>query len=504
MTENLTKNSTVEENSSFEFKPLLGLVAVAFLVRLLLLSKSPFHWDSIDFIVCGRETLDNLSISYAHGTGFPLIVLLASFTQILSRIFGINEVPAFLGFTALVASLSLIPFYAFCRHFQSKIGALISCALFAFFPTFFSITTYGRLDHALSLLLACSAFGILSDKISLKKQAIFGAILFGLAGASRLPILFTLPFWVVAFVWMHKKQWKQATVKIAIIFVPVFAVACFGLYLPLWIKDPSKGPFAQGTNSVANIRGASYWLGLFSPVFYQRALVFIQKSFTWLGLLASFAGGAIFLRKDKLKFFFVLSYLILSISYFGNIACLAPRYLIAFSIPLIVFQGVLFEWFYEKRRKLAVFAVLIFVLTINSGLLPIMYQRTVFNGQESFTMFLDKVLPKNAVLLSKDELIFHKYYSKRKDVHFDEFPTTLKREVMDQFAAQMKQWEAEGKKIFITQSGFTYDPKKLFFEVVSNNYDVILVGDAKNEDWHRKSLRTGIFQEKLFFLKRKP
>ena len=70
---------------------LLFLFLLAFIIRLLLISKGPFHMDTLDLAINAVKSLDNLSIHYMHGAGYPLTVIVGSSTAIA----GSGVAPAF-------------------------------------------------------------------------------------------------------------------------------------------------------------------------------------------------------------------------------------------------------------------------------------------------------------------------------------------------------------------------------------------------------------------------
>jgi len=133
--------------SNKEKLSLLALFIIALLPRILLLSKGPFHWDSLAMIICGEKTLRG-EICLAQDIGAYGSILTNSLFIFVGSYLGLSSEQAVLFFVSFFSAVSILIFYLFIKEFfKTEKLALYSTVLFAFLPTYFSVSTFGRTDH---------------------------------------------------------------------------------------------------------------------------------------------------------------------------------------------------------------------------------------------------------------------------------------------------------------------------------------------------------------------
>ena len=57
----------------------LLLFSLAFIIRFLLISKGPFHLDTLSLAINAEKTLGTLTLHYQHMPGYPLVVIMIFF-----------------------------------------------------------------------------------------------------------------------------------------------------------------------------------------------------------------------------------------------------------------------------------------------------------------------------------------------------------------------------------------------------------------------------------------
>ena len=142
--------------------PLL-LFFISFLLRLSLISKGPYHLDSLNLTLLAEKTLETGSLQSQFGPGYPLTVILAALFIFVSRIFSQNDPILAVNFMSVVFSSLCIPvFYAITDKLFGRLTAFLSAIMFSLSPIFLGVSVFGK-SHTPSLFcLLVGLFYLLS------------------------------------------------------------------------------------------------------------------------------------------------------------------------------------------------------------------------------------------------------------------------------------------------------------------------------------------------------
>jgi len=482
---------------------LVGIFAIAAIPRFAFISKGPFHYDTLDYVIAGKKTLETGSLHYAHGVGYPLTVILSAFSQLIFGFFLADGIKAVLIITVIGASLATLAFFIFVDFlFKNKKIALFSALIFSFFPPFFSVTTYGRLDHAFALLFVISSFYFLFRHLRAKnvKYLVYSSVFLGLAVCTRFSTLWTVfPYLFVYVSWNSRlKKNKLIVFKNAFtidkfvfsVFPAILTVTAF--YLPMFLNSG----ISRFIEVISNPYQAK-WMGLFTPLL-TLSISWMVKSLTYLGIALGILGIYFIFKEKKFICFFSVVWVILLTLYFGNLSSVSPRYLILPSLPLFFVIGFSIHKIEQFRKYLGLTILAILIFWTVYPIYPILEFRHSHNMQKEFAMYLKNITEENAIILAKDEGIFLRYYLESTNRSITSFPSTCNQVKMDEFFERMDSWLGENRSVYIIETGFAYDPCGLFLNTLLQNYNLTLVGKHLNEDWHHKSISPGLFEERVF------
>ena len=500
-----------KQNNKVFYFILIGLFFISLVPRLILLSKGAFDVDTLGYVISGRRTIEDLSLQYRGRTGCTLAVLLSSFSQLFFGLFGIDEVQAVLLGTAIGASLAVVAFFLFVyKLFDNNLEiGIIASLLLSFFPSFFSVTTYGRIDHAFTIFFVSLSFFFLFKYFESKRRrdVIISAFCLGLSITARLPYVLTILPWLFSFLFsseLIKLSGKKPIISKELlnpklwIFISISALfPIFLLYLPMFLESG----ILHFVNPV-NIYKAK-WMGLFTP-WLVVSMGWEIKMLSSLGILFIMS-GIYFLWKESRKNLFFLSFWALSLFFFfGNLNVVSPRYLILPSLPLIIIIAYFLYSSFVKLSNLAEIKelrflyIILVILLIYSQLNPILHTfqfRHNHDMQKEFALYLDDIVAPNAIILAQDEKDFLEYYTNKTAI---KPAITCNKTKIEEFSGEIDVWLENNVSVYIIESSFLYDPCKLLAKEITTTYNVSQVGKHLNADWHHKSIFPSLFEERIF------
>jgi len=487
---------------------LLAVFIISAVPRFALLSAGPFHYDTLDYVIAGKKTLETGSLHYAHGVGYPFTVVLSAFFQLILGCFSVDEVGTILIATAVGASLAVVAFFMFVESlFKNKKVAFFSSLAFSFFPPFFSVTTYGRLDHAFSLFFVALSFYFLLKHLDTKdgKYLIFSSISFGLGVCTRFSVIWIIFPYIFTYLYFNLKIRRNKLIIIKnaytvdkltfLIFPAMFVV--IALYLPMLLNSG----LSRFVYVISNPYQAK-WMGIFTPLL-RLSFSWLVKSFTYFGIILIIFGMYLTFKEKRYSICaFSLLWVLVLMLYFGNLSSVSPRFLILPSLPLFFILGFSVYKIDHFSRHLGLFTIAALIILMIYPIYPILKFRHTHNMQKEFAMYLKNITDENAIILAQDESIFLRYYLKDTRTIVNP-PVTCNETEMQKFFEKVNTWLDRNRSVYIIETGFAYDPCKLFLNTLFRNYTVVLVGKHLNEDWHHKSIFSGVFEERVFRIERK-
>lgn len=473
------------------------LFSLSFIPRILLLSKGPFHFDTVDLLM---EMRDKALTS--HGATFVLpssiVIVLAYIKDILAP--RISDLKLLLVFTVFVSSLSIVTIFQVFKKIFGTIFSFTFALLISFFPLYFSITTYGRIDYAfVFLLLPCVIY------YCIKQKWIPCALYTGLAISCRPEIIFLLPAFLVyiTFSWF---EYKKCALKNRILGIIrdflVIALISTGLWLTLSL--------VLGREKWFQFMVLKIILPQFSPnkpvdmlvvlgrfnfnnILDGLKLVFQLMS---LPLILSVAGliKQLWQKKYKEAVLFLIPFIILFLLVV-NLETYESRYLVVPVFFLIYFSCAGIIAVFKKPRIATLFTALCAVLMF-STIMPVVYARHMEAYQVDFAKFTEKVTEPDSVIITQDEWIFLKYYTSKE---FLIPPSGCDIQEWNRFFDKINAILDSGRLVYLTSTGLSYDRCLIFRNYIESNFYVKPIGSSMVENWHR-DINRHTFKEKILLL----
>ncbi|MBM3309075.1 MAG: phospholipid carrier-dependent glycosyltransferase [Candidatus Altiarchaeales archaeon] len=266
----------------------------------------------------------------------------------------------------------------------------------------------------------------------------------------------------------------------------------------------------------------------------------IQVAFS-LGWVLVFIGlFALFSKKDKKPFFMVFVWCL----YFfvlANTLTVEDRHSIPAQIGFTVAMGFGLGWLYKRVHKIAgVLALLALLYLMFTTVYPILEFRHNFCGPKSFAYTLRDTIEENSVVIVMDEGPHLEYYGKINTIgHPLDGDNTKIKQNMDEINGYL----GNGTNVYLVSSAFVYDSGqglsynpttgvvynadsgKVYSNILYSptsksikdtssgvvvglygiwqvelfyNFLVIPVKNVENEDWHKKSVMFGKYEETIF------
>ncbi|MCU0666689.1 MAG: glycosyltransferase family 39 protein [Candidatus Omnitrophica bacterium] len=469
----------------------LFIFAVSFWVRWLLLSKGPFHYDTVDFLIQMREH----SIS-EHGIYMPLASVFVIFLSWIKSLFlkNLDDLNLLMFVTVLFSSLGQMLGYLL---FRKRIGDASSFALFllfSFYPAFLSVTTFGRIDHALaSLLLPICLFYLF--ELSWIKSSIFA----GLAIASRGECALVIPamlFWLIIQ--------KRENILYALRCVFLFSLFSLGLWALISLLAARKG---WVDNFIMPeivqrffIKKPDQFLIVWEFTFAHIAQGFVMLGQTLrVSILACLVGLYLWMKKENLKLnlFFFIAFLVPFV-YVVNREADTPRYLIVPVFFLFYYAARGIAYLSRERLFLSGALTFLFIIPMFLYIYPLLWQRHLHAYQVDFAKNIEAFTQPNSLIITQDEWIFLKYYTKREALVP---PSDCDVNKWTDFLSQLRKHYQSGRPLYLVSSGLSYDPCRVLFNFIQNNFFLQRQFVLLNENWHQDcAIRKHLLKEELMRL----
>ena len=476
---------------------LTALFGFAFFLRLFFISKGPFHYDAMDLALSAQKTLDTFHLHYEHLPGYPLTVIVGSFFLFIFRLFGVSDPVFCVNFMSVVmGACGVLALFLLVERLFDFNKAVFASLLLACFMPHVAISAFGKsftLSIFLSLLSATFMLRYTQEKRS--PHFIFSAIFLGLCVAARLSDVLC----IVPITWLLFSAGKPpyGKVKSFVVFIFITGFVAFIFYLPMFFEN---GFFNGGWALVQQGRGE--FLGFFSR-FLRGTLRWIPGVMLPGGMILLLIGSGLMIFKKQIRAFIFLSLWFLVLQEFdGNLISCNVRYLVIAWIPLLVAQGYLLGSLKGKGFYLSLFIFLAVATTGFVKFVPALAFRHAHALQVDFARWVAQETEPDAVILALDEGIMIEFYGKRTTLGR---PSTCDKKILnDFFDNKIDPMFHRGQNIYIISTAiFYYDHCRIFREELLKHYDLILMGEMINEDWHHALLYNELGREKLFRLRKK-
>ncbi len=499
----------LQKLKSYLFPTLLFLFS--FLLYLSLISKGPYHNDTLWLVIESENVIKTHHLSYSFGPGYVLATILGALSISLTKIFSLDDPVFAINLISVVFGALCIPTtYGVVKKLLDSTAATFSSLLITIFPLFFGLSTYGKNHTPAVFFLLFTIFHLLSFlETKKRKNLIVAGVSLGLMGATRmqdailiLPALCTL---LTLGVRNNRKK-ISAKFKACISLIAVALITALVLFLPLFFSE-DKRTFYQLLSSFWASGVSENFRGIFSPSLFWCA------RYSWYQFLPMttilIVCGLIYLLKNSPRIFvFFGVWFLVPLAFYGNLHSIVPRFLMISFIPLLIAMGYILSLLFKYHVYLRASAVMILATILSLWFLeitPILYFRHQHALMPDFARWLSVVTPSDAEIISGDDGLFMDYYGKRK---FRGRPSgvfePIKVAELKDFKNNLDLALEKGTAVYITSHGlFTYDPERIFSRFLDGHYQLTFIGAFPYEDWHRGETILRIGRQALYKIDKK-
>ena len=463
------------------------------------INEGLFHLDSV---VLARATESTYKTGYLHLAiqGRIGVVMINSILYFPFFLLGQNAdfVTRFSSvlFCALSISALFLVIWELCADF---IQAICGGLLFSITPLYFSPNTFGK-EHGMSMFFFFLSFYLLLRGV---KKDLFlvglSSFLFAFAISVRESICVFIPFYLLLYLApeISLRPFKVVLPKERLRLKPMIFV-CFPFLLVFsgLLLAYLKTSFYREIFLRDYYRSLSL-SGLFSPIF-KLALQDLWLSMPGLIFLFAFIGSIRMFREKKnifLPLFLLLWFML--IFYFANASAhYSARYLDSVVIPVHILAAYTLSRLYAKDRLLATAVLIYFLASMFIFMYPILQFRHRYNGAKRFALFVKANTEPEAIIISMDDSVFIEYYAGRR---VEKHPASDDKKMHD-FLRKIAVALVNKTPVYLTTSGFAYDDRGTFYNVLLTNFDITTVGSCLSEDYHRAELKMLKYNHTLFKL----
>ena len=478
-----------------------GLFLFSLLLRLFFMNDGLFHYDSVDFAIQAEKTIEAIKIHYAHGMGFPGMAILNGLAYGIDTLIRGTQ-SAELSITLLsilFGAASIIILYLFTKELtQDRFIAFTSALLFSVTPLFLSVTTFA-LSHGASVFFSLLSI-FLFQKAEQKEPkwkyilVILSGLTLGFAVTIRITnvlyvvliaLLYFKPELKLKELILYKRKIKETVLTAALFVTPLMLI----FLLLYWPKISTSG-----ISFITATAESVQWLGIYSKM-TPFLLGWLSSSVTLIGWVLML-GGILYSLKLKRYSIILLVWFVIFAIYFLNLSgTVSPRHIIPLLIPIYIFIATALEWIKGKNKIIAASIIVILVLAMLIPMYPILEFRTQYCGPKEFAHYVQQNTEPNSVIIAMDEWIHLRYYANRTTLQHPRDGNDTK---IKDFVSKIDSPLDNNTPVYIIETGFSYDPGQKVQQAILNRYNLTLIGSHLNEDYHKKAMFDGKFEERLF------
>ncbi len=492
----------------------IAIFLFALILRIGLISKGPYHGDTIALIIQAEKTIETLQLQKQSALGFPFMVILASLFIYLFKFFSWGTTALAVNtISVLFSSLAVFGFYYLSlemvellkspnlkgppwRAFQ-RLTALIASLVLSLSPIFLGISVYGKSHAPCLCFLIGGTYFLLNYQRTNKQNSFWLSILcLGLMGATRILDLFLISI-PLSFLFIAQYPHKKTSHSLKTILLRFLLwwgtiVLCISLfYLPYFLQERIE-KFTTDLNGYLNHALFNNFIGIFSFKLITT-FQYLVKNFTYPGLFLCL-GGLLFLIKQNGKLFtFLLLWIICPTLYYGNLyMTMTSRYFVIILPPLIFGMAYIFASFRDKNlffKSMAFFLLFAITITTFLRIYPLLKRRHDFDDVPSFARWFKKTAAPNAQIIHGDGSAFFQYYTNVIVASRPLSANPIKDSKLEEFRLETNKLITEGTPIYIDSVGlFAYNCQGSFSKYVYKHYDWEYLGSHYYEDWHGGAL----------------
>lgn len=490
----------------------LTVFLFSFFLRLSLISKGPYHIDTLGLVIESQKIIEHHRLSYAFGPGYILSAILGALFILGGRLFSIHDPVLCVNFiSVLFSSLSLLVFYFLVKKLFDSTAALVSALLLDFCPIFLGLSIYEK-SHmpCLFFLLTALLFLINFLNKNTRKDLLLSGLFFGLMGSTRMQdMILMIPAVSFLLLFYSPKTTKRPSlIKSFGIFFATTLSTLIVFFLPL-ILEKDKREFIDLFSSFWSSGMTENFRGFFSPSLLWAAR-YLLENFLPLGIIWVIGGLTKLTKNSRRLSIFLWLWFLFPLSFYGNLYSTVPRFLMISFVPLIIAEGYMICESLKKNVQFRLVGFFTFFLTLYlsfAGICPLLVFRHQFALLPDFAREVSQNTENNAKIITGDYDLFITYYGNRSQFQRP-FPSgysdLIEPSALFEFKKELDKNLDEGTPIYITSSGlYAYDPDKQFSTFFKTHYDLELIGRHLAEDWHAGETAFQILRSSLFKIEKK-
>ncbi len=480
-----------------------GLIFVASLaIRLALISKGPYHGDTIYIVMQAERTLQTGQLQRLFGFGYPLMVILSSAFIAIGRWLGMNDAVTAVNLVSVITSSIAVPLmYLIARKIlQSEIPAILAAVFFSLSPIGLGLSIYGK-SHmpAMMCLLAGVDWFLKFNKTGRLRYLVWGSIAIGLMGAARIQdMVLIIPMLLFGFfVRPLAPEISRPALGDFLKSLGLIAAVVIGLHIPFLVGKSTSSEFTEQLSIFWTIGLENNYAGLVSP-YLGLFLKFMMQCFTPIGFFLAVA-GLIWLRIKQPRAGGLLSiWVIIPVLFYGNTTTIVPRFFLLILPPLCIGLTYILWKLYQLSFKMRMMSVLLGMMILgltSHHIIPILHHRHTYAHTVEYARWIQSLTPDNATIIVSDEIGFLKYYGDRSMIRrspsVDYSVAANAAPLKQQIDRQLK----DHQPVFVTHPGMiTNEPYSHFADFIFDHYQVHELGKHPYEDWHRGELRQQVYE----------
>jgi hypothetical protein len=480
-----------------------------------LISKGPYHVDTLNLVIQAQETLRDRQLHFLFGFGYPFTVLLAAgFVWIGERAGAGDPVLAVNAMSVLFGALTVMLTYCLGRALFNTLAGVVSALVLSVSPIFLGLSVHGQSQTpGLCFLMAGMCFLIRDHAGRQGKSLFLSALLLGLAGATRLQdaclmsaallFLFLVPPGTsrpdeqrpAPAVFPRLLFWAGTGLAVAVAFhAPFLLQENRDVYLNQLHRFWTAG-------LTDNYRGVASSQLLLSGVYLVKSMTEVGALLSFLGLLA------LARRRWRVAVFFLL-WVAVPVLFYGNLNTTSTsRFFVLVLPPLCLALGYCFSALVRKGKafRFAGFVVLAVILSLMvQYMLPKARFRHTTAALPEYCRWVGRVTEPGALIITGDEALFMIFYSGRETLVRPRSLEFLPEAQIEAFQDIVEEVLSGGRPVYITAPAlYSHDKERHFSGALGAAFRFIPVGQHIYEDWHLGPMTLQVHRFALYKIEKK-
>ena len=492
----------------------LGLFLLCLAVRIALISKGPYHVDTLSIVIQAQATLKDHQLHFLFGTGYPLIVLLAAgFIWLGERVGAGDPVLAVNAMSVIFSSLTVVFAYYVGKALLNPLAGIISALILSVSPIFLGLSVYGKSHMPSLLLLMAGIYFLIRYHHAYSWRLLFlSALLLGLAGATRLQDLCLMSAALLFLFFVPPDAVKISCPRPAEVFVRFFLWGGFIVFVLLAFHAPF---FLQENRDAYINQLRRFWaagltdnyLGPASPRLLLSG-VYLVKTLTEVGALLSVLGLLLLVFRRWRVGVFLALWVAVPVLFYGNLNTTSTSRFFVLVLPPLCFPiGYCLSGFLRKGRAFLLSGLMVFIIIISllfQYMLPKLWVRHTTAALPEYCLWVAQITEPDAVIIAGDEALFMIFYSKRQTFVRPRSLDRLSDAQISDFKKAVDGFLSLGRPVYISAPAlYAHDKNKHFSGALEADFCFVPVGRHRYEDWHLGSMTLQIYHFALYKVEKK-